>query len=260
MILEIANHVLLYVISSVPQLQSSTHDHCRYFLNTHVGLANKFLNLTSTREERIVTLNFLTAIVANSVTLAKEVLLHVNFNPANLQLLTKYGLKESGVRNAFVRFLVAFLVDGHYPTISMLLDKQGMLSSITSGLRFDSSEDACMVMAAFKGCVLENPLVMKTQKMKLFNTQVVKDIVNLYNWKGSGALKKGSGFKVSVQLFHCQHLAKLNKMCVIQIEILFYRKNRETRGLKSRSQCSRSRSCAAWSLVFCPTRLRSAVL
>ncbi|XP_050298339.1 uncharacterized protein LOC126737471 isoform X2 [Anthonomus grandis grandis] len=40
-----------------------------------------------------------------------------------------------------------------------------------------------------KNHILENASVMKTTKMHVFNTGVVKDIVNLYNWKGPDGLK-----------------------------------------------------------------------
>lgn len=103
-----------------------------------------------------------------------------------------YCFQKGGVRHAFIHFLIAFLIENHYPTICSLLDKKGLLISIMSGMKFDTADDVCMVMAMFKTSILENPSVGKTQKMKLFNTQVVKDIINLYNWKGLEGLKNKS--------------------------------------------------------------------
>lgn len=101
------------------------------------------------------------------------------------------------MRQAFINFVTAFLIENHYPTICILLDKKGLLTSIMSGLKFDRASDVCMVMATLKTSILENPLMGKTQKMKLFNTQVVKDIINLYNWKGPDGRKKGHSTTVS---------------------------------------------------------------
>ncbi|KAF2902622.1 hypothetical protein ILUMI_03556, partial [Ignelater luminosus] len=182
--LQIVNHVLLQIVSNYPQHHSSAYESCRYFLNTHIALVNKMLSLASTSTERKVLLKLLTVIVTFSRNLAKDVLLHVNFNPTNLEMLSKQTGEKDSVRNVFIHFLIAFLVEGEYPTISILLEKKGLLTSIVNGLQFDSSETVCMVMTTFKKNILENTFVSKTAKMNIFSTPVVKDIVNLYNWKG----------------------------------------------------------------------------
>lgn len=182
--LEIVYHVLLQIVSNYAQYHSSAYESCRYFLNTHIALVNKMLSLASTSKERKVLLKLLTVIVTFSRNLAKDVLLHVNFNPTNLEMLSKQTGEKDSVRNVFIHFLIAFLVEGEYPTISILIEKKGLLTSIVNGLQFDSSETVCMVMATFKKNILENTFVSKTAKMNIFSTPVVKDIVNLYNWKG----------------------------------------------------------------------------
>lgn len=185
-VFEAVTKVLLAISANLPQYRAGAQDACRYLLNSHCTLVNKMLGLSSSGNDRKTVLKLLTVVVTLSTTLAKDVLLKVNFNQANIELLTKNTNESEDVRYFFVRFLTAFVVDGQYPTLMVLLEKKGLLVSIMKGLQYDDADCVCMVMAALKLHVLENPFVSKTTKMVTFNTQVVKSIVNLYNWKGKG--------------------------------------------------------------------------
>lgn len=184
LVFEIVTNILLAINANYPQHQSTAYESCRYTLNTYITLINKMLGLNSTVNERKTVLKFLTAIVTFSATLAKDVLLNVNFNPTNIELLSKQTGEVDSVRLAFIHFLISLLVDGQYPTLVLLLERKGLLTSIINGLIYDPADCVCMVMSALKNHILENPSVSKTMKMKTFSTPVVKNIVNLYNWKG----------------------------------------------------------------------------
>ncbi|KAG5865414.1 hypothetical protein JTB14_037775 [Gonioctena quinquepunctata] len=190
-VFELVTHVLLKINANFLQYQSSAFEACRYILNNYLTVLNKMINLSSTTPERKACLKVLTAMVALSPTLAKDVLIHVNFHSTNVELLTKHTGDKDSVRDHFIRFLTAYLVDGQYPPLSVLLEKKGFITSIIGGLQFDSADTLCLVISAMKNHILENPLVSKTSKMKTFNTLVVRDIVNLYNWKGPRAVKAG---------------------------------------------------------------------
>lgn len=185
-IFDIVTKVLLTISANLPRYQAAAQDACRYLLNNHITLVNKMLGLNSSANDRKIMLKLLTVIVTLSTTLAKDVLLKVNFNQANIELLTKNTNDAEDVRYFFIRFLIAFVVDGQYPTLMVLLEKKGLLTSIMKGLQYDDGDCVCMVMTALKMHILENLFVSKTTKMLTFNTQVVKAIVNLYNWKGKG--------------------------------------------------------------------------
>ncbi|XP_018569378.1 nucleolar pre-ribosomal-associated protein 1 [Anoplophora glabripennis] len=189
LVFELVTHVLLKITVSGPKYQSAAFESCRYMLNNYITVINKMLNLSSKSQERKVCLKLLTAMITFSSTLSKDVLLHVNFHSSNVELLTKNTGEENSVRDHFIRFLTAFLIDGHYQSLSMLLEKKGFITSIIKGLQFDAADTVCIVISAMKNHILENPSVSKTAKMKIFNTLVVRDIVNLYNWKGPAALK-----------------------------------------------------------------------
>ena len=140
-------------------------------------------------KERVVTLKALTTMVTFSAVLAKDVLLNVNFNPTNLELLTKFGEGKNEARAALIHFITAFLVDGHFPTLSVLLEKKGLMTSIIRGLQFNRTDVVVLLVTAMTNHILENSSVSKTVKMKTFSTPVVKDIVNLYNWEGPAGLQ-----------------------------------------------------------------------
>lgn len=142
------------------------------------------LGLSSSGKERKVALKLLTAIVSFSPSLAKDILLNVKFYSDNLSVITSYSEDYDSVRNAFIYFLVSFLIEGFYPTISVFLEKKELLTSIINGMQFDRADLVCLILTSLKTNVLENPGISKTVKMKCFSTPVVKNIVNLYNWKG----------------------------------------------------------------------------
>lgn len=188
-VFELVTHILLKITEKSPKYQGSAYEACKYMLNNYVTVINKMISITSTSQERKVCLKLLTAMVAFSNNLAKDVLININIRSTNLELLTKQTGEKDSVRDHFIHFLTAFLVDGHYPAMSVLLEKKGFITSIIKGLQFDSVDTLCIVITAMKNHILENQLVSKTAKMKTFNTMVVRDIVNLYNWKGPGGLK-----------------------------------------------------------------------
>ncbi|KAK4874169.1 hypothetical protein RN001_013529 [Aquatica leii] len=183
MLLEIVNNVLLHLIASGKH-DASVYDPCRYFLQTHLASINKMISLGSPRKERKVILKILTSIVTFSKKLAKEILLHVNFNSVNVEVLTKQSDEDDSVRNAYIHFVMSFFVEGEYSIIFVLLDKKYMLLSIFRALQYDLPETVALVMNTLRTYLLETNVINKTTKMGVFNTNIVKDIVNLYNWKG----------------------------------------------------------------------------
>lgn len=200
-VFELVAHILLKIIEKCPKYQSSAYEACRYVVNNYIAVINKMISLSSTTPERKACLKLLTAMVTFSTNLAKDVLINVNIRSTNLELLTKHTGEKESVRDHFIHFLTAFLIDGHYPALSVLLEKKGFITSIIKGLQFDSVDTLCIVITAMKNHILENPLVSKTAKMKIFNTIVVRDIVNLYNWKGTQGLKsqrKGKDINITV--------------------------------------------------------------
>lgn len=199
LVLDAAKFVLLHISISEQNSKNSPFEACKYLLNTHSTTINKMIGSTSTSRERVVILKLLTTMVTLSSALAKDILLYVQLNQAAIDILIKSGgVKADNPRNAFVQFLTSFLLDGNYPLISLLLSKKNLLSSVIHGLKFDQADTVCMVIQSLRQFILENPAVSKSMKMKTFSTPVVKDLVNLYNWKGPSVKIKKSKEKEPV--------------------------------------------------------------
>ncbi|KAL1497606.1 hypothetical protein ABEB36_008536 [Hypothenemus hampei] len=181
--------ILLRISAKYGQYHNSAYESCRYLINNYLPVVHKMLGLSSSKDERKISLKLLIAIITFSSTLAKDVLINVKLHSANIELLTKHTGEKNSVRDHFIQFLTAFLVDADIHNLSVLLERSNLLTSIIPGLQYDNADTVCLVTTALKNHILENPLVRKTTKMHVFNTAVVKDIVNLYNWKGPEGLK-----------------------------------------------------------------------
>lgn len=184
-VLDVVNKVLLKISLYYEGYHSSAHEMCHYFLNNYVLLINKMLGLSSSTKERKMVLKILTTIVSFSASVAKDILIHVNLNPANIELLTKHSNEVDSVRDVFIHFVTAYLAES-YPFVSVLLEKKALLSNVIKGLQFDLSDTVCLLLNMLKDKLLLNPHVSKTFKMKIFCTPIVRHIINLYNWKGPG--------------------------------------------------------------------------
>lgn len=180
------NIVLLKIISSSPHKQMVAEEACRELLNKHYSIVKSMLSLTSNAKQRKVGLKLLSTMVTMSPGLAKEVLAHASFDRPILEVLSQPSKAEYGntVRTSFIHFLISFLLEGSTATILTFLEKRGLLSSIFHGLLYDTPDTVSLVLSTIQTKVLEDKMISKTIKMNTFTTQVVQNIVNLYNWKG----------------------------------------------------------------------------
>ncbi|XP_066251701.1 nucleolar pre-ribosomal-associated protein 1 [Euwallacea similis] len=201
--------LLLAIATKYGQYYNSAYESCRYLINNYLPVIHKMVGLSSSKEERMVCLKLLTAMATFSSNLAKDILINVKFHSANIELLTKHTGEKNNVRDCFIHFLTAFLVERDWHVLPVLLEKSFLLTSIIPGLQHDNSDTVCVIITAMKNHILENPLVTKTTKMHIFNTAVVKDIVNLYNWKGLEGLKALEKGRKSV-VFEVDKVAKSN--------------------------------------------------
>lgn len=199
LIFEVVNKVLVAISDKLQKFYAGGQDACRYIITHYSGLINKMLGLSSTSKERLAAIKLLATVVTFSAILAKDVLLTINFNPSNLQVLTRSG----EVRWAFVNFICAFLVGGYFHLVAVLIEKKGLLTCVINGLQYDKVDIVVMVMTMMEANILCNPSVSKTVKMKTFNTLVVQSIVNLYNWKGPAGIQDSkTKTTVAVQVGH----------------------------------------------------------
>lgn len=184
--------VLLKAIS-IGALPNS-EENCRELLVKHYSVLKSMLSLNSTTKQRKVALRLLAAMVAVSATAAKDVLAYASFDAPVLEVLTNPE-GDRGLRESFVYFLLSFLVNGDERTVGAFLEKRGLLASVFAGLVWDSVETVELVLTTVRERVLEAKFLTKTLKMQVFNTHVVRSLVNLYNWKGPDAGRRTGNFK-----------------------------------------------------------------
>ncbi|KAF5272617.1 hypothetical protein FQR65_LT17317 [Abscondita terminalis] len=182
-LLESINNILLYLCAR-NELDIVTYESCKYFLQTHLAVINKMISLNSSHKERKTILKLLTSIVTVSGKLAKEILLHVNFNSKIVEVLAKRTDEKHNIRSNYIHFLMSFFIEGDYSLIFMLLEKKYMLLNIFRGLQYDSAETVVLIMDMLYTYLVNTTVINKTTKMGIFSTTVIKEIVNLYNWKG----------------------------------------------------------------------------
>lgn len=178
--------ILLKIISAHPQKQLHAEESCREFLNKHYSILKSMLSPSSNNKQRKVALKLLSVMVTLSPSIAKEILGFSIFEPAVLDILTQPSNLDDGnsVRTFFIHYLISFLISGHAPTILALLEKRVLLNSIFSGLIYDTPDLIDIALSSIQTNIVEDKSISKTVKMAVFNTHVVKNIVNLYNWRG----------------------------------------------------------------------------
>ena len=204
-VLEVVNLTLLEICLKYDQYVTSASSACTYFLNTYMHIINKMLGLGAKHRERCVVLKVLTTIVTYFPKLAKDILRDVKFFKENIAKLTEPSEIKDSTRGAFINFLVSFLIDGHYPVISLILENHSLLTSIVEGLISDTADRVCLVLITFRKYVVENPQISKTIKMKVFNTTVIKNVVNLYNWKNHGQSAEDNSEESKNRVNECVH-------------------------------------------------------
>jgi len=132
-----------------------------------------------------VVLKLLAVIVSLDGNLAKELLTHLSLQKQTLKYLVNYKSTDPhSVRTCFIHFILAFLVENNTSVIRTLLDKHYLLSCIFPDLLYDSKNIISLVISTIKMYILENMNISKTTKLSVFSTQVVLNLISLYNWKG----------------------------------------------------------------------------
>lgn len=160
-------------------------------MNSHRDCIEKLLNSYLVSQKKSV-LKLLTAMVALDPQFGRDILntFNVIFNADTLQRFTKHSKNEiqrnesETVRICYIHFLMAYLIEGNSMLIRNLLDRNELVMAILSGLIYDNAETVCLVLSTFKKFVLMGSQVTKTKKIQIFNSDIVRELMHLYEWKG----------------------------------------------------------------------------
>lgn len=178
--------LLIKILTQYPQYQSSAEGACRYLINSHLSLIHSMLSMQSNAKQRKVVLQLLAAIVSLGGTIPRELLSHLSLPVEVLKSLVEHTKPTDGqnIRNCYIHFVLAFLVEGSVPIVRALLDKRDLLTNIFPGLIYDSKDIVALVLTTIKKYVLQNTNISKTMKLHVFSTSIIQNLVCLYNWKG----------------------------------------------------------------------------
>lgn len=183
---------LIEVLSAATQLTQATVQACSFLLNSHRSSIEKLLYSNVAQHKRIV-LKLLTAIVALEPQFGRDILttLSVVFNAENLNKFTRHSKyqvasdsNDSSVRTCYIHFILAYLIEGNFVLIRNLLDRNELIMAVVSGLIYDDQETVTLVLSTLQRFVLKSMQVTKTKKVQVFNTDVIKQLLQLYEWKG----------------------------------------------------------------------------
>ncbi|KAK3910456.1 Nucleolar pre-ribosomal-associated protein 1 [Frankliniella fusca] len=156
---------------------------CRDLVNTYLKQINDMLTIQRSPRERICNLELLTAMSALDAKFAKEILNTISLEAEIADHLTSPRVAFT-VRLAYLKFLIALLIDADIPLIMSVVNKPWMLSSVWEGLQYDPSHIVVLLLMTIKKTILENKSVPKSAKQIIFNTDGIISLLHLYKWKG----------------------------------------------------------------------------
>ncbi|XP_030601182.1 nucleolar pre-ribosomal-associated protein 1 [Archocentrus centrarchus] len=131
-------------------------------------------------------LGLLSALVAQGPEAAREVLSHLHINKfvsGLAKMKDKQGRPD--VRQAFIQFVLSFLVSGDNATVGQILEIKELLPVIlNTGLKEDRMSTVSLILSTLKTKVVLNKAISKTQKVRFFTPAVLASIASLYKWDG----------------------------------------------------------------------------
>ncbi|GAB0097994.1 hypothetical protein DMENIID0001_136830 [Sergentomyia squamirostris] len=193
-ILNVLHLTVMEILANSPQHSGTAINGCRFLLNKHRGFVETLLESQLTDHRRMA-LKVLTACVTLDSKMGFQILkLFRGYLQGNslMEKFAKHRKEEidspgSSLRTAYIHFVLSYLMDGNTPLVQNILDKMELLIVILVDLQYDSVENIVLVLGTLRNYVLKKTSVTKTQKFRLFSTEIVGKLLDLYNWKGPQA-------------------------------------------------------------------------
>ncbi|XP_017859334.1 PREDICTED: uncharacterized protein LOC108611305 [Drosophila arizonae] len=190
---EALQRVIMEILTNQKEHMESAAHAGRYFLKAH-GPLLEYLLQSAQMSHRRNALKLLTAIVCVDAQLGRQVLNSYDIL-SNVKTMgemlshSRYDYKnEDTVRKAYIHFVLSFLVDGNVVLIRNILDRAHLIRELCKGLFYDDQVTVCVVLNALRQYVLENPSILKTKKVHVFDLECCKYLRRLYDWQGPQGL------------------------------------------------------------------------
>ena len=153
----------------------------------------------------------LTAMVTLSSAGAREVLSKVSWDSDSWETLPKRSSRDQpDVRTCFIHLLLAFLFDSSREVVWEFLEsRHKQIASIFPGMMHDPVATVNLVLDTLTAKLLENPLVSKTSRMKVFGSHNVKLLLSLLAWTGPKGTEASAEDKGEVEEHTIRFLSTL---------------------------------------------------
>ncbi|XP_064550814.1 nucleolar pre-ribosomal-associated protein 1 [Drosophila montana] len=190
---EALQRIIMEILTNQKDHMESAAHAGRYFLKVHGAVLEQLLQSAQPKHRRNA-LKLLTAIVCVDSQLGRQVLssydILSNVRTMNEMLShSKHDYQhEDTVRKAYIHFVLAFLVDGNALLIRNIMDRGHLIRVLAKGLVYDDHVTACVVLNTLRQYVLENPSILKTKKVHVFDLECCKYLRRLYDWEGPQGL------------------------------------------------------------------------
>ncbi|KAM4566488.1 nucleolar pre-ribosomal-associated protein 1 [Odontesthes bonariensis] len=130
-------------------------------------------------------LNLLSAMVSQGAEAAREVMSHIHIKALSGLAKRKDKRGKPDVRQAFIQFVLSFLVSGDGATVGQILEIKELLPHIlNTGPKEDRMSTVNLILSTLKTRVVLNKAISKTQKIRFFTPAVLANIASLYKWNG----------------------------------------------------------------------------
>ncbi|XP_076077212.1 nucleolar pre-ribosomal-associated protein 1-like [Mytilus galloprovincialis] len=186
LIFETLECILIRLVDDLSKYQSVGHTIVKKIWGSHTGSLYSSLSQRNKASQIKTTLKLLSAMTMLGETSARAILTQIDFSNPNIQLL--YGRRDrkdpQDVRTCMIHFVLGFLLSGSDSVIRQLMDLKDFSSGLFSGLCYDNIETVQLVLNTLLEKVIQNPVISKTQKVRIFTEENMKHLGNLYHWKG----------------------------------------------------------------------------
>lgn len=189
---KLLRHVIFEIIKTKEENLSPTIQALHYLINRNKTSINNMLK-SSNPEDKILILKILSISITLEGELGQEILKSVDvFTIANekedysiLVDSAKDTIYEDSLRLAFIHFYLAFLIDDTNMTIrKRILRKSKLFELFVKDLQHDSVGVIKIVFTNLTKNILISPAFSKPEKLKIFSENVIKSLLQVYDWEG----------------------------------------------------------------------------
>ncbi|XP_053677942.1 uncharacterized protein LOC128728340 [Anopheles nili] len=176
------------------------------------------------------------------------------------------GMIGDSLRTVFIEFNLAFLIDTPLEMVRMWLARPAMMHSLVVNLVFDHSENVILVMKTLQQYVLGNADIDKYNYRTAFTPDILKGLVNVYEWVGPEKQATSERAKLAVLNATEEFVYPLltSRRCFlvpksIDLERASPRYRQLLQGLKHTQLSEHQRKLAIGMLKMCPEVLPAAL-